>query len=154
MSSPSPRDRLPFEPQQKKKKSLKQPPLKSQATISAAEPENAENASLKSIPEAVSKRMARRMAIFSGIPTALGMSSFFIFYWLVSQGQVKIPSAVVGAVSIGLFGLGVLGLSYGIFSASWQEERIGGWWGWKEFKVNFGRTINAWRSAGKEAPKN
>ena len=86
------------------------------------------------------------MAIFCGIPTGLGMASFFIFYGIVSQKWLEIPPYLVFITTLGLFGLGFLGLSYGIFSASWDEERLGSWWGWEEFKVNFGRTVTAWRN--------
>jgi hypothetical protein len=120
-----------FEPRQKKKKASKAPP--------AATPAPAEKSPLKtsrskakrtasgSIPDAVSKRMIRRMALFCGIPSGLGMSSFFVFYWIVRNDLLDIPAAAVGAVSLGLFGLGVLGLSYGILSTSWDEDRLGGW---------------------------
>ncbi|ACK70104.1 conserved hypothetical protein [Gloeothece citriformis PCC 7424] len=146
MPSEKSRDRLPFEPRQKKKKPLKQPPLPSKPSENSAKKPNS-----SAIPDVVSKRMARRMAIFSGIPTALGMSSFFIFYWIVSHKWLEIPTYAVLFVSLGLFGLGVLGLSYGIFSTSWDEQRVGGWWGVQELQVNFGRTIDAWKSARKAA---
>jgi hypothetical protein len=146
-------DHLPFEPRQKKKKSPNIPPLPPPMGLKQRE-EAKKNASLRAIPEAVSRRMLRRMAIFSGIPTVLGMSSFFIFYWIISNEWVKIPTVAVGIVSLSFFGLGVLGLSYGIFSASWEEERVGGWFGWREFQSNLGRTISAFRSARKEAKEN
>jgi hypothetical protein len=139
-------DRLPFEPRSQKKKTLKQPPL----VRKPVSQEQKQAASLKAIPETVSKRMVRRMALFSGVPTGLGMSSFFIFYLIVSNEWLEIPTGLVFAVSLGLFGLGVLGLSYGIFSTSWDENQAGSWWGWQQFKVNFARTTQAWRSGGKE----
>lgn len=138
MSSQPPRDRLPFESRHKKKKAAPKPSVSSKTPKTAA--------SLSAIPETVSKRMIRRMAIFSGIPTVLGMSSFFIFYWIVSHNWLEIPTYLVFGISLGLFGLGVLGLSYGIFSTAWEEDRIGGWWGWQEFTTNFGRTVAAWRT--------
>lgn len=161
MPSEKSREKLPFEPRQKKKKPLKQPPLPSKKTgvgnSFQTETSTQTKRSSSAIPDLVSKRMVRRMALFAGIPTALGMSSFFIFYWIVSHKLAKIPTYAVLFVSLGLFGLGVLGLSFGIFSTSWDEERVGGWWGVQEFKVNLGRTIEAWRSArkaGKEAKGN
>jgi len=51
---------------------------------------------------------------------------------------------------MGLFGLGVLGLSYGLISASWDEQRVGTWWGWEEFTTNLKRIFAAWRSARQE----
>jgi hypothetical protein len=98
--------------------------------------------------------MLKRMVIFSGIPTGLGLSSFFIFYWIATQEWFELPPIVVLFVSLGLFGLGVLGLSYGIFSTSWEEDIDGSWLGTKEFSTNLGRTIAAWREARKEAKGN
>jgi hypothetical protein len=132
----------------KKKKIPKKPAVP--PIPSPKSPKNSARAKSNPIPEEVSQRMVRRMALFSGIPTALGMSSFFISYWIVKQEWFKLPTAAVALVSFGLFGLGVIGLSYGIFSTSWDEERPGGWFGWQEFTTNFGRTAKAWRTAKKE----
>jgi hypothetical protein len=155
MSSESSRNRLPFEPRQKKKKITKTPPVNSTTNSSSNSRANSaydkEKASLSAIPDGVSKRMIRRMALFSGIPTGLGISSFFVFYLIVSQDWFKVPNTAVVFVSMGLFGLGVVGLSYGILSTSWDEHRIGGLWGWEEFKLNFERMTSAWRTARKEA---
>ncbi|NJK47598.1 DUF3464 family protein [Candidatus Gracilibacteria bacterium] len=152
MPSKSSRDRLAFEPNQKKKKTPKQPPIQPQKESGKTKNVARKKATERSIPESVSKRMIRRMAFFSGIPTGLAMSSFFVFYWIVSHEWLEIPASAVGAVTLGLFGLGVLGLSYGILSSSWDEDRDGGWIGAQEFKTNFGRMTAAWREA-KEAEK-
>ncbi len=154
MASKSSQDPLPFEPRQKKKKSPKAPATSTTPQSPNKTAKNKKDASLSAIPDVVSQRMVRRMALFSGIPTALGMSSFFIFYWIVSHDWLDIPTTAVGAVSLGLFGLGVLGLSYGIFSTSWDEHRVGSWWGWQELTTNFSRTVNAWRVARQETKKN
>lgn len=146
--SPSERQRLPFEPRQKKKKTTKRDPIPAQKAARPPRPAPA------GIPDSVSKRMVRRMALFSGIPTALGMSSFVIAYWIVSHEWFELPTSAVLLVSLGFFGLGVLGLSYGLFSTSWDEQHPGSWWGWQEFKQNFGRTVSGWRSAKKEAGGN
>ena len=158
MPSDSQGDRLPFEPRKKKKKSdsageksakvsatAKKAVKKSQnrSTPRSSRP----NANLSAIPDVVSKRMGRRMAIFCGIPSILGMSSLFIFYWLKVKEAVELPPYLAFAVSFGFLGLGVLGLSYGLFSASWDEERTGSAWGTDEFKVNLGRTRDAWKSS-------
>lgn len=146
MSSEPPKKRLPFEPRTNKKKTPKKPP--SSAPVATEKSKNAKaEASLSAIPDAVSKRMVRRMALFSGIPTAMGVICFFGFYWAVSHKWLEIPPSAVLLVTLGCFGLGVLGLSYGIFSTSWDEERIGSWFGTEEFGVNFQRTVSAWRTA-------
>jgi hypothetical protein len=153
--SPEPsRERLPFEPRQKKKKITKKTVVNSENNsnpVAKKSAYDAKNASLSGIPEDVSKRMIRRMVYFSGLPTGLGICSFFIFYLIVKQEWLEVPTSAVVFVSMGLFGLGVLGLSYGILSTSWEEGRVGGWWGWEEFKVNFGRMTSAWKSARQEA---
>ena len=149
MPDPSCRDCLPFERKSKKKKIEKKPP----------EPVSSNRKSEKKprrkvdngIPEVVSQRMVRRMALFSGIPTSLGMFSFIAFYLIVSRDWLEIPNYAVFAVSLLFFGLGVVGLSYGIFSTSWEESEPGSWWGWSEFRLNLGRMLNAWRNARQEA---
>ncbi|PHV63853.1 PAM68 family protein [Cyanobacterium aponinum] len=152
MPSPANRNSLPFEPKKSKNKkvndkNLSQPKetQRNQTESKVAKSSKGGN-SLQGIPEVVSKRMVRRMAVFSGIPTAMGIFSFFAFYAIVSQEWFKIPNTAVLLVSMGLFGLGVLGLSYGILSTSWDEERVGSWWGWSEFVLNFGRFTSAWRN--------
>ena len=153
MAANSSRNSIPFEPGQKKKKKQKKTPETVNTSVKKPQKtkKNSNDASLGAIPENVSQRMIRRMAIFSGIPTGLGMLSFFVFYWIVSHNWLDVPTSAVGAVSLGLFGLGIVGLSYGIFSASWDEHRVGGWWGWQEFTENLGRTVKAWRGARQEA---
>ena len=98
MPSPSERKPLPFEPKSKKEKVEKKPPTdnKPQSSVKPTKETVKRNkkqeASLKEIPEEVSKRMVRRMAIFSGIPTGLGISSFFVFYLVVTQEWLKVPN--------------------------------------------------------------
>jgi len=138
---------LPFQSKTKRKKSPKSSPISKPRATPKQKPAGV-------IPEVVSNRMVKRMALFSGVPTALGMLSFVAFYGVVSQGLLAIPTYVVFAVSLLCFGLGVVGLSYGVFSTSWDEEQAGGGWGWTEFQLNFGRTLEAWRSnrkPGKES---
>lgn len=147
--------RLPFEPGKKRKKNAKTQPsdtspksksVKAEA-IPQAKPPKSKSAKAEAIPQVVSQRMGRRMAIFSGVPTTLGIATFFVSYWIVSQEILKLPNVAVILVSMGFFGLGVVGLSYGVISASWDEETPGSKLGWQEFTTNCGRLISAWRSA-------
>jgi hypothetical protein len=103
------------------------------------------------IPQIVSQRMARRMALFCGIPSLLGVSTFFVSYFIVTNGLYPLPNAAVVLVSMGFFGLGVLGLSYGVISASWDEAVPGSRLGWSEFNTNIGRLTEAWRSTRKKS---
>ena len=140
-------DRLPFEPAKKRQK-----PPKAKASVTQetkAQPNRKLTKKEKedlALPKVVSNRMARRMAAFAGIPTFLGVSTFFISYIVVSNGWLKLPPIAVLMVSMGCFGLGVLGITYGILSASWDEDRIGGIWGGQEFQTNWGRMVEAWRA--------
>ncbi|MDB9315536.1 PAM68 family protein [Spirulina sp. CS-785/01] len=147
----SPQDqenRLPFEPRRKRKKAAKSAPTPETPTPQQSAQEAA---SLNAIPEAVSRRMVRRMALFCGGPTGLGLVSFFIFYWVKTQGIVDLPNELVFYATLGLFGLGVGGLSYGILSTSWDEHRPGGWIGFQEFRTNAGRLWQSWQAARRAA---
>ena len=171
-SDPKLPDRLPFEPTQKKKsvkldstpvekgskkpKREKPPSVSTPSKIEKEAPPSDRKAAKKSqrssrdsgtIPEVVSKRMARRMALFCGIPSALGMLTFIASYLLLVKAGIKLPNVAVVLVSMGFLGLGVLGLSYGLISASWDEERAGTRVGLEEFNLNFKRLTDAWKSA-------
>ncbi len=104
----------------------------------------------RAIPKAVSDRMVRRMALFSGIPTAMGMLTFIGSYGIITLTEFPLPNIAVVLTSMGCFGLGVLGLSYGALSASWEPDTPGTKLGWQEFTTNFGRLTAAWRSAKKK----
>lgn len=130
-----------------KEASKDQPTPSSNKTAAKKNQSTAKSQQSSSIPEQVSKRMIRRMALLCGIPTALGISSFFISYFLVSQMEIKLPNVAVLMVSMGFWGLGVLGLSYGVLSASWDEDSPGTILGWQEFTTNLGRLTAAWREA-------
>ena len=90
------------------------------------------------IPDYVANRMARRVAIATGIPSILGMSTFVGSYLVVSKGVLDIPPGVTLVTSGGFFLLGLLGLSYGVLSASW-EPGAGSLLGIEQIGVNIGR---------------
>ena len=75
----------------------------------------------QAIPEAVANRMARRIAIATGIPTLMGMGVFVASYLLVSRGILDIPPSATLLASGACFLLGLVGLSYGVLSSSWEE---------------------------------
>lgn len=151
--------RLPFEPRTKRKKTAKAPPepVATQPSQTAdkkdkspkTQPATASRESM-AVPEVVSKRMVRRMAVLCGVPSVLGIATFFVSYFLVTQAGVKLPNVAVVLLSMGFFGLGVLGLSYGVLSASWDEDVPGTKLGWQEFTTNLGRMTSAWRKAGQK----
>jgi hypothetical protein len=65
--------------------------------------------------------MARRIGLATGLPTMLGMLVFVASYFLVSRSLIDIPPVVTLGLSGGLFLLGLVGLSYGVLSASWED---------------------------------
>jgi len=42
----------------------------------------------------------------------------------------------------------VVGLTYGVLSASWEEDSLGSKIGLAEFKVNWGRMTETWQQNG------
>jgi hypothetical protein len=75
----------------------------------------------------------------------MGVAVFFVSYLLIVRQIVDLPNVAVLLTSMGCFGLGVVGLSYGALSTSWDEMRPGSLLGMDEFQVNFGRLVGAWR---------
>jgi hypothetical protein len=73
-----------------------------------------------------------------GVPSLLGMASFVVSYLLVSRGILDIPPAITLVTSGGFFLLGLAGLSYGLFSASW-ESQPGSLLGLEQIGVNISR---------------
>lgn len=158
MPSEPQRESLPFEPKSSKQSSSKAASSNSSSAKASPEPKKSSRRKTSSaqgadgsqkddgsIPEVVSRRMMRRMAVFSGVPTFLGMASFFVSYILLTRHIVELPNVVVLLVSLGCFGLGVLGLSYGVLSASWQEDEVGSLLGLSEFSINFRRLVQGLR---------
>ena len=90
------------------------------------------------IPQTVSNRMARRIAISTGIPTVIGMGVFVASYLLIRQKILDIPPGITLISSGGCFLLGLVGLSYGIFSSSWLEQP-GSILGFEQIKPNIKR---------------
>jgi hypothetical protein len=97
------------------------------------------------IPDAVANRMARRIAVATGIPTVLGMGMFVGSYLLVSRQILDIPPGATLAASGACFLLGVVGLSYGVLSASW-ETQPGSLLGSEQLGVNIGRLRDSLRA--------
>jgi hypothetical protein len=97
------------------------------------------------IPEAVANRMARRIAIATGIPTVMGMSVFVGSYLLVSRQILDIPPGITLASSGGCFLLGLVGLSYGVLSSSW-EPQPGSLLGGEQIGLNISRLRESMRA--------
>ncbi|MCA1904431.1 MAG: DUF3464 domain-containing protein [Cyanobacteria bacterium M5B4] len=137
-------DRLPFEPTNRNKK--KKVPKVAPTAVTEETPQTTDR-----IPEVVNRRIVRRVALFCGIPTLTGFFVLLASYWLVSRHIVELPNGAVIAVSMLFLGMGVAGMSYGAISASWDTDRVGSWWGWAEFRHNFGYLVEAWKAMANKA---
>jgi hypothetical protein len=149
----SERSALPCEPNKKRPKPTKaisQPVIKTKETQEKPQQQRRYSKQEMAIPEVVSQRMIRRVAGFCGIPTFLGIASLVISYLLVTLAHVQLPPIAVLLVNMGLFGLGVLGITYGVLSASWDEETPGTLMGFDEFSTNWGRMAEVWRETRKK----
>ena len=113
------------------------PPSQSKAAQGRSKPTNPQ-----AIPPAVANRMAKRVGIATGIPTVMGMATFIVSYVVVSRGILDIPPAATLVTSGGFFLLGLLGLSYGVLSASW-ETSAGTLLGFEQIGVNISRLRNS-----------
>lgn len=99
--------------------------------------------------------MARRIAIATGIPTLMGMGVFVGSYLLVSRGILDIAPAATLTASGGCFLLGLVGLSYGVLSSSW-EDAPGSLLGAEQIGLNITRlreSIRAMRQPGTGGPQ-
>ena len=106
---PEDRQSLPFEPKGSKKAGSKgdgnDPAIRQEA-----------------IPRYVADRMARRVAVFTGLPTVAGMGVFVGSYLLITKGIADIAPGLTLAGSGFFFLLGLVGLSFGVLSSSWDQQ--------------------------------
>ena len=100
------------------------------------------------IPKYVANRMARRIAFTTGIPTLSGMGVFIGSYFLISKGIAEISPTVTLVSSAMCFLVGLLGLSYGILSASW-DFNPGSFLGFENIMPNINRIKDAFQSSKK-----
>ncbi|GAB0490273.1 hypothetical protein MMPV_001505 [Pyropia vietnamensis] len=88
------------------------------------------------LPQKVADRMGRRMAVLGGVPFFVGVAVFLVYFLLAYRFEVRVIPVFVGYSTLFTFGGALVGVTYGIMSASWDEEVEGSFWGWQEAKVN------------------
>ena len=108
---PDKRSSLPFEPKGSKQGSGNKDPKSASTAVKQ-----------EAIPRYVADRMARRVAVFTGLPTVAGMGVFVGSYLLITQGIADIAPGLTLATSGGFFLLGLVGLSFGVLSSSWEPD--------------------------------
>lgn len=90
------------------------------------------------IPEKVAQRMGKRMLPFVGIPLFGGMASFVGFWYLATYRDMEFQPVLVAGTTIALLAIGLVGITYSLLSASWDEDREGSILGTDEFSRNIG----------------
>ncbi len=145
----------PFQPDRPSRRSVRKPSGQSVPAVQRPAATSAGSAGRSAdgsqvIPPEVANRMARRIAVAAGGPSLLGMGVFVASYLLVSRGLLEIAPILTLATSGACFLLGLLGLSYGVLSASW-EPQPGSLLGLEQIGLNLGRvrgSIRAMRQGG------
>ncbi|XP_042039606.1 protein PAM68, chloroplastic [Salvia splendens] len=128
-----------FGPASKKPKKSKKPNKKYESEDEDEEEEEEEVDEREEgvIPEIVTNRMMSRVGLTVGIPLFIGLLFFPFFYYLKVGLKIDVPTWVPFIVSFVFFGTALLGISYGIVSASWDPLREGSLLGWNEAKKNW-----------------
>ena len=121
-------------------KKLQQKDLKS-----SLKRKKSKNNSQTGIPKEVANRMGRRVAITTGLPTIAGMGVFVGSYFLITTGTADIAPVITLITSGACFLIGLLGLSYGILSASWDQKN-GSLLGIENLRPNIKRIKDAFKA--------
>lgn len=95
--------------------------------------------SVGAVPEMVADRMIGRIAAFFGVPVFGGLAIFVGAFFYSKQTDTVIQPNIIAYATQVPFVLGLLGITYGIMSASWEPESEGSALGIDEFKTNFAR---------------
>ena len=137
---PDKRSSLPFEPKGSK-----------QIAGNKSAKTSSDSMRKEAIPRYVADRMARRVAVFTGLPTIAGMGVFVGSYLLITQGVADIAPGLTLATSGGFFLLGLVGLSFGVLSSSWDPDP-GSVLGFENLKPNLQRMKETIRAAKTKEP--
>jgi hypothetical protein len=88
------------------------------------------------VPADITDRMLRRMVAFGLTPVALGCAALPGFWYLKKVLEWDVPTWAAYIVVSAAFGGGLVGISYGVLSSSWEAGREGSAGGWDEFRAN------------------
>lgn len=97
---------------------------------------------LTETPQVVVDRMFKRVITFAGAPVLTGILLFPLFWYLRVVQKIEYPIWVVYVTQALMFGGGLLGISYGILSTSWDPRREGSALGWTELQANLPLLLN------------
>lgn len=100
---------------------------------------------LNVMPEVVGDRMLKRMIFFLGVPLFGGIAAFVAFIVAARNFDTVIKPTTVAATTQAIFALGVVGITYGPLSASWDEDREGSLLGFEEVGKNLESLLQSLR---------
>jgi len=98
----------------------------------------ASDPSVGAVPELVANRMLSRIVVLAGIPVFGGLAIFVGAFFYFKKFDLVVPPAMIAYATQAPFILGLLGITYAIFSSSWDKEE-GSILGVSEFKTNLQR---------------
>ena len=107
--------------------------------------------SVGAVPELVANRMITRIAVLAGVPVFGGLAIFVGAFFYAKKFDIVLQPSIVAYATQAPFILGLLGITYGILSASWDVEEPGSFWGFKEAKINFSRIQEGVKRTGDNA---
>lgn len=84
----------------------------------------ASDPSVGAVPELVADRMIRRIAFFFGIPVFGGLAIFVAAFFISKKYDIVVPPPMVAYATQVPFVAGLLGITYGILSSSWDEVKF------------------------------
>jgi len=94
--------------------------------------------SVGAVPELIANRMIGRIATFFGVPVFGGLAIFVGAFFYSKKYDMVVPPAMIAYATQVPFVLGLMGITYGIISSSWDEEP-GSALGLTEAKINIQR---------------
>ena len=95
--------------------------------------------SVGAVPQIVADRMITRIATFFGVPVFGGLLLFGVSLYVSKTSDFVIPPNLLAYATQAPFVLGLIGITYGILSASWEPDNEGSMLGIEEFKTNYNR---------------
>ena len=107
--------------------------LKEEEDLIASDP------SVGAVPEIIANRMITRIAGFFGIPVFGGLAIFVGAFFYSKNTDTIVPPYIIAYATQVPFVLGLIGISYAILSASWDEDIEGSLLGFDEIKLNIKR---------------
>ncbi|CAM9428334.1 unnamed protein product [Discosporangium mesarthrocarpum] len=103
------------------------------------------------VPEVVANRMLKRMIPFFILPVVSGVGVFVSYFILAKKYDFEVQPTTVAITTQLPFFIALVGITYAILSASWDEDREGSFLGFDEVKSNLGNIFDGLRRSSDRA---